>query len=367
MDKAWNVYLFVESKSDLEDIAKTDLRAMVRERERLIHLFPCTIAPPWLEPLALRLFSSEGEWYVEGPPLEQTCRVIVHELADIYQRTPFKPSHVKRLRGSIVVLIGIGSVGSSLALMFALAGVGCIILADPAILEIANVSRHAGNLLDRGRFKAVILAERIAQIDPSIQVVSYVEDIFDWPDDLLAERLGHASLLIASTDQRPVQLMTNDLACRLKIPAAFVGCYEEARGGEVFCTFPGSIDSACYNCLRGGLQTPAYNREIDYSAADDSDGYLGEPGLYAAVSQIANVAAQVALGMLLRDEPDSSLGQLMTPERQLLLVGTALSDGFYRFRKPFDTYFQPLSGRRKDCHVCGQGTHKYERIHESSR
>ncbi len=56
MDKKWKVYLFVETQSDLDDIAKSDLRAMVRERERLIHLFPCTVAPPWLESIELRLF-----------------------------------------------------------------------------------------------------------------------------------------------------------------------------------------------------------------------------------------------------------------------------------------------------------------------
>lgn len=233
------------------------------------------------------------------------------------------------------------------------AGVGCLILADPDNLEIANISRYEGDLLDVGRPKVKVMAERIRRLNPLIRVEPYANDIFEWDDNRLEGLLRRADLLVASTDKTSVQLITHARAREFGIPALFAGAYEEARGGNVFCALP-DVDGICYDCLRGGKAEPRRSERIDYSTAQGPEDYEGEPGLHAAVDQISNVAAQIALGILLRHEPESRLGALITKEHQYLLVGTALSDGFYNFRRSFDTFFQPVTGRRTGCFTCAQ-------------
>ena len=155
--------------------------------------------------------------------------------------------------------------------------------------------------------------------------------------------------MVASTDKRAVQLMANQVALETGTFVGFAGCYEEARGGEVFCLFPGT-NTPCYSCLRGGIPEPKRG-PIDYSKTLNAEDYRGEPGLYASVSLVSIVAVEAALSILLSDT-GADLENLFTPEQQYWLVGGALSQDFMGFRKPFDIYHQPLKGPRKECSVC---------------
>ena len=91
------------------------------------------------------------------------------------------------------------------------------------------------------------------------------------------------------------------------------------------------------------------NPKIDYSTAHDSEDYEGQPGLDAAVRSVAMAAVQIILLILLREKTQSELWQ---SQGNYLLIGNARSENFYRFRGPFDTFFQPLKGPRSDCPLC---------------
>jgi len=272
---------------------------------------------------------------------------------EIYSRTPFKAAQKKCLRESNVCLLALGSLGSSIALGMARAGVGNFILCDPAKLKIENVSRHEGDTQDVGEFKAVIVKQKIARINPGIRVVCKNEDIFTNNDKVIRQVFEDTSLTVASTDKTSAQLICNYWTYTLKIPALFAGCYEEARAGEVFFTIPGS-GSACYGCLRDGLVQPYDNKKIDYSTARNAEDYVGEPGLHAAVTMISSIATQIAMGILLRDE-NSGLGKLINPRENWAMIGTGLSKDFYKFKKPFEVFFQRLKGPRRNCYTCKGG------------
>jgi hypothetical protein len=143
---------------------------------------------------------------------------------------------------------------------------------------------------------------------------------------------------------------------QLDVPCVLAGCFEEARGGEVFVNLPRTA-APCYVCLRGTEGAEPPRGPIDYSSATNVDEFAAEPGMGAAVWQVACVAAQVAVGVLLSGHDDSELGQLIRPDRNYLLVGTAQAKGYFRFTEPFDTFFQPLSGKRSDCESCGHKEH----------
>lgn len=271
--------------------------------------------------------------------------------ATCYKRTPFNKAEMQLLWKKRVLVFGAGTGGIRICLEFARAGVGTITICDPDRLDYPNISRHEGNLLDVGKPKVHIAAERIYGINPAIKVITYSEDIFERSLADVEAILGEQDLIVAATDKTGVQLQINEIAHQMGIAAVFGGCYEEARGGEVFFTLP-ERNTPCLACLRGGQKQPERNNHIDYSTARSSDDYQGQPGLHAAIDFITCVEILICLGILLRDSETSQLGKLIKSVPNFILVGGALADGFYRFRKPFDIFFQTLSGPRKTCLVC---------------
>jgi len=282
----------------------------------------------------------------------QSSVEIVYKAAS-YERTPFNKAEMDLLWNKNVLILGLGTGGSKIALELARAGVGNLILCDPDKLEVANISRHEGDIFDVGKPKVQVAAERIYRINPAIQVKSYYEDIFERPQEEVEGIFESADLAVAATDKTSVQLLTNEITHKLGIPCVFGGCYEEALGGEVFFTLPGKT-MPCLACLRSGLKQPSKRSNIDYSTASGPNDYQGQPGLHAAVDFVTCIEIQICLGIMLQGSRTSKLAQMIDPRRNFLLIGGALSQGFYRFRKPFDIFYQPLSGPKKDCVVCQQ-------------
>jgi molybdopterin/thiamine biosynthesis adenylyltransferase len=273
----------------------------------------------------------------------------------LYERTPFKKSEMEHLASKKVLIFGCGTGGSKILLELARAGISFMTLCDPDKLEFANVSRHEGDLLDVGKFKTHLTAERIYLINPSAEITRYSEDIFDRKYEFVRDLFKSHDLVIAATDVTSVQLTINEIAHQAKVPCVFGGCYEEALGGEVFFTLPNE-NTPCLCCLRGGLKQPERKGSIDYSTATGPEDYQGQPGLHAMVDFVTCTEILICLAILLRDVAGSRMGQWIDPKQNLLLVGGALGAGFYRFKKPFDIFFQPLSGPRKDCGICKEVT-----------
>lgn len=285
---------------------------------------------------------------IDNHSFELTVEIIFKVAA--YARTPFSPSEMKLLQNKTVTIIGCGTGGCKIAVELTRGGVGHFKLCDPDMMEFANISRHEGDLFDVGKPKTQVVAERIYRINPAAQVETYFEDIFNRPLDEIKNILN-SNLVAAATDKTSIQLLINELTHRFGIACVFGGCYEEARGGEVFFALPGE-KMPCLACLRAGLKQPEINAEIDYSTATGPEYYEGEPGLHAAIDFVTCVEVQICLAILLREAPVSKLAKLIDPRFNFILIGGALGAGFYRFKKPFDVFFQPLKGPRKNCPVC---------------
>jgi len=270
---------------------------------------------------------------------------------DTYARTPFSPLEMEILWNKKVTIIGNGTGGAKIALELARAGIGCIKLCDPEKIDFSNISRHEGDLFDAGKPKTQVLAERIYRINPAIYIETYAEDIFKQPLKKV-KKILNSDLVVAATDKTSIQLLINELTHKSGIACVFGGCYEEARGGEVFYTLPGE-KMPCLACLRADLKQPKKSAKIDYSTATGPEDYQGEPGLHAAIDFITCLEIQICLAILLHKVPTSRLAKLIDPRFNFILVGGALASGFYRFKKPFDIFFQPLKGPRKNCVACG--------------
>jgi hypothetical protein len=91
--------------------------------------------------------------------------------------------------------------------------------------------------------------------------------------------------------------------------------------------------------------------KYDYSNAQSSEEYEGEPGLNAAMNLITDVIKQYAIALLLRKE-DCEIAEMIDPEQNLLLIGRVLGKGFYFFKKSFHFIQPKLKGPWKNCGTC---------------
>lgn len=87
------------------------------------------------------------------------------------------------LKGSSVMVFGVGGVGSHCIEALARSGIGKLILIDNDTVSLTNINRQSIAYHSTiGRKKTEVMAERIRDIDPSINVKTY--ETFVLPDNL---------------------------------------------------------------------------------------------------------------------------------------------------------------------------------------
>lgn len=78
--------------------------------------------------------------------------------------------HVRILEASTVGVAGLGGLGSQIALALARTGVGRLVPVDFDVVDLSNLNRQAYDVADLGRPKTAALSERIARINPYLDV-----------------------------------------------------------------------------------------------------------------------------------------------------------------------------------------------------
>lgn len=94
-----------------------------------------------------------------------------------------------RLSNSCVAIFGVGGVGSFAAEALVRTGLGKIILIDYDIIDISNINRqiHATSKTI-GKFKVEVMKERLLDINPNIQVITYKEKYNEMTKEHLLSR-----------------------------------------------------------------------------------------------------------------------------------------------------------------------------------
>lgn len=117
-----------------------------------------------------------------------------------------------RLKAASVLIVGVGGVGSYAAEAVARAGVGRITLMDGDTVQPSNLNRQLVALTSTlGRNKAEVMAERIRDIDPDIEVTAlarfYEEDdeldlaAYDWVIDAIDSVFAKTALIKTATEK----------------------------------------------------------------------------------------------------------------------------------------------------------------------
>ena len=203
------------------------------------------------------------------------------------------------------VLVGCGSVGSFVAMELARSGVGKFVLCDTDTLEIHNICRHQCGYSDLGRYKVDAVKDKILNINPNAEVITYRSTIQRVPEDELLPLMGRDTIIIGGGDNRA----SADWACKLAIrtDSTFVAtcCWTRAFAGEIFYWASGK-NLSCYHCAFSGLiDDERPESHATYFGSDEEKEKLSfEPGVAVDIDFVTIIAVKLALDLLNRDNPN---------------------------------------------------------------
>ena len=148
----------------------------------------------------------------------------------------------EKLKLANVLIVGCGGIGCTTAELLARAGVGKITLIDADTIEISNLQRQIAYVQDDiGFYKAEILAQRLKQINPYIEIESKTEKL----DKTNAKQLiSHQDLVLDGCDNFATRYLVNQVCKQLDV--ALISASAIGFQGQLFMV---EGDSACYECL----------------------------------------------------------------------------------------------------------------------
>jgi len=145
---------------------------------------------------------------------------------------PVRAAHaIEQLNQSAVLVIGVGTVGSTLSVLLSQIGIGSLILVDADEVEVKNLkSQLAYSLDDVGKKKAYVLAEFIRKrSDTRVYIedrkVTSREDISEILLKYVVEKGFSSSMIVNCADEPSVDAIATwieDAVNRLKIPIPFI-------------------------------------------------------------------------------------------------------------------------------------------------
>lgn len=202
-----------------------------------------------------------------------------------------------------VLVIGLGSFGSVIAVDLAKAAVGSFALMDFDWLERHNIVRHACFLKDVGRLKTDAVEELILGKNPYAHVDKFPIDM-NAHLDVLEKEIDKADLVICATDNNTSRFALSGLLVEHPKVCLFGRAVTRAEGGDVFRQAPGG---PCYCCLVGNDWFDAAAEEITdkesarangriaaYVSEEDADAMV-QVGLASDIEPITNLMVKLAL------------------------------------------------------------------------
>ena len=200
----------------------------------------------------------------------------------------------ERLFDGKILVVGVGGLGSPIALYLAAAGVGTIGIADADAVELSNLQRQISHYTgDIGRPKVISAKEKMVAMNPDITVKTYQKRIKAGNIRAIIEEYD---FIIDATDNFASKFLINDACVLSGIPFSHGGVLQ--FDGQTITIKPG--ETPCYRCI---FPTPPHEDIIPTCSQAGVMGVL--PGV------IGTIQATEALKFLL-GKGDLLTGRLLT-------------------------------------------------------
>ncbi|MGQ9830150.1 MAG: HesA/MoeB/ThiF family protein [Thermochromatium sp.] len=150
----------------------------------------------------------------------------------------------ERLRKSSVLVVGLGGLGSPVALYLAAAGVGRLLLADYDRVDLSNLQRQILHTTERlGQTKAESARQTLRAINPGVELVAVETSL---TPETLPELVGDVDLVVECSDNFATRFAVN-VACRAARVPLVSGAAIRLEGQVT--AFSGQPGGPCYRCL----------------------------------------------------------------------------------------------------------------------
>jgi len=154
----------------------------------------------------------------------------------------------EKLRRGRVCVAGLGGLGGPVSYYLAAAGVGKLVLWDRDRVTRSNLNRqilYTG--ADEGRLKSEAAAERLKQLNPSVELEPISGEI---SRERLAARAGEFDMVVDCLDNFDTRFVLNEFAVEQGIPLVHGGV--RAMQGQATVVLPG--EGPCLECLFSGME-----------------------------------------------------------------------------------------------------------------
>lgn len=149
----------------------------------------------------------------------------------------------RRLKGSRVLLVGAGGLGSPLALYLAAAGVGTLGIVDFDAVDATNLQRQVlHGTADVGRSKLESARDRVSDLNPHVALELHETRL---TSANALGILGAYDVVVDGTDNFPTRYLVNDACVLLGKPNVYGSIFRFEGQASVFATERGP----CYRCL----------------------------------------------------------------------------------------------------------------------
>lgn len=187
----------------------------------------------------------------------------------------------EKLLASRVLIIGMGGLGSPIAMYLAAAGIGHLVLVDDDVVELSNLQRQiAHGTADIGLSKVESAKQTIKELNPEIKITIYAERL---EGKKLSDEIAAANVVIDGTDNFSTRFALNDSCVKNHTPLVSGAAIRMEGQVSVFNKTP---DSPCYRCL--------YKDEGELDTSCSTNGVLSP-----VVGIIGSIQATEAIKVLL--------------------------------------------------------------------
>ena len=218
---------------------------------------------------------------------------------------------LQRLRHATVMILGVGGVGSHCIEALARSGVGKLILVDNDTVSLTNINRQSIAYHSTvGRYKTHVMKERIADICPQTEVITY--ELFILPENMEQIFEQRPDYIIDAIDTVTAKIALVEKALELDIPIVSSMGTGNKLHGELFEITDISKTSVCPLCkvMRKELRARGiyhlkvvYSREkpIDVSQRTTDEEKGSRRSLPGSVSFVPPIAGLLLAGEVIRE------------------------------------------------------------------
>lgn len=184
-----------------------------------------------------------------------------------------------------IAIIGCGALGSGAAELLTRAGVKKVTLIDRDFIELSNLQRQSlYTEKDVGSLKALVLGDRLKEINSSLQVDAHPIDI-----DVENIDVVRADLVLDCTDNFYTRFVINEFCKKNNVTWIFASAV-----GAAGYVFPITPKTPCFRCL--------FNEPTGVLGSCDTEGVLN-----TTVHMIASLQVTEALKVITKQKPSEDL------------------------------------------------------------